>query len=98
MRLLLHVLLVAVAFGALHLVLGRRRSPGLELVAAGAAAHVLIGMVLLGPALAGQIGRSMTALAWIPLFALGLFVAGAVLASGWLLAVTGASRWLGRRG
>lgn len=98
MRLLLHVLLVAVAFGGLHLALGRRRAPGLEFVAAGAAAHVVIGMALLGPALAGQVGRSLTALAWIPLFALGFFVVGTVLACAWLLVVAGASRWLARRG
>lgn len=97
MRLLLHVLLVAVAFGALHVTLGRRRPPGLEFVAAGAAAHVVIGLALLAPALAGQVGRSPWTIAWIPLFGLGLFVVGVVLATAWLLAVTGVSHWLSRR-
>ena len=90
MRLLLHALLFSGLLGALHLAMARRGTvPPIPFCAAGALAHVLLGLLLLAPALAGQIGRAWTTAFWAPAFGLGLFVTGAVLAGAWLATVRG---------
>jgi hypothetical protein len=96
--LLLHLLLTAGALGVLHLVMGRKGPvPWVPFVAAGAVAHVVVGLAVMGRALLAQAARSAPSALWIPAMALGLFVTGAVLAAGWLAAVLALERALGRR-
>lgn len=98
MRLLLHALLFTGTLGALYLVMSRRGplSP-ISFAAAGAVAHLVIGMLLAAPVLAGQLGRSWTTAFWTPVLALGFFVTGAVLAAAWLGAVRGTEWFLRSR-
>lgn len=98
MAFLLHVLLTALAIGALHVGLSWGRPlPILRFCAAVSAAHVAIGLAVWLPVLARQAGRSWTTAWWAPVFALGLFATGALLAAAWLGAVRGLELLIRRR-
>ena len=94
----LYLLLLAGGLAGLHALLARRRPfPLAGFVLAGAAWHLILGMVLLGPALAGQVERGLLAILWFPALGLGLSATGAVFALAWLGLVHGLSalarRW-----
>jgi hypothetical protein len=84
-RWLTHVLLLTLGFGALHLLMLRRRPRPLAAFAlAGGCWHVVVGLAVHGRMLAAQGARALTALAWLPAFLLAFFTTGAVLALAWV--------------
>ena len=98
MRLLPFTLLALGSLAILHLVMSRRGpSHPIAFCAAGAAAHVVIGLGLFGPMLAAQNVRSLTTLAWWPVMALGFFCAGAIASVAWLAAFRGLDWYLQAR-
>lgn len=94
---LAHVLLLTLGLGALHLlVLRRRPRPLAAFVLMGGCWHVMVGLAVHGRMLFAQGARAVTALAWLPGFALAFFVTGAVLALAWIGAVAGLKVGAGR--
>ena len=80
-----YVLLLGGALAVLHLGLSwRRRLPLAAFCAAGSAASVVLGLLLLRNVIGGQVDRSLFGGAlWIVLLALGFFAVGAVAAVSW---------------
>ncbi len=94
MAFLLFALLGLVALGVLHLVM-LRGQPGriVPFCAAGAVAHLVIGLAMAGPGLVAQNARSLATLPWWPVLALGFFCVGAIVSLAWVGVVRGLA-WL----
>jgi hypothetical protein len=97
-RLLAFALAQAVALGVLHAILLRRQPPPLTaFVALGAAIGAGLGLAVTADLAWHQAGRSVLAVAWLPLVALGSFAVGAVASVAWLLLVRGGASRLGAK-
>ena len=98
-RLVAWLLALPCAMGVVHLavMLRRRPFPLVGFCTVSSAASVVIGLLLVAPAIRAQAGESLaTAILWWPLFGLGFLAAGVVLALAWVAIVKGLAALLGR--